>query len=130
MSPAKRKKKTTTKKKAPPSKGEKRSPPAAAVASGRFRVEIPGVPAFGFLAATGLAGRSRYLELEEGGVEQPRLFIEGTIWEPLRLERVHDGSAQLLDWFRSGDPRDGDGRLQRRRGRTAVPAHQMDRAAA
>ena len=74
----------------------------------RFELEIERVPAVGVAAVRGLGARARFLSVPEGGVAQPRLFVEDTRWEPLVVERVVcAGSPPLLEWFASGDPRDG-----------------------
>ena len=75
--------------------------------SARFQVDIDGLSAVAFASCRGLGGQARYLAVNEGGREVPRLFSDDVIWNPIVLERGVTVDSDLFDWFDRGMPRDG-----------------------
>ena len=72
-----------------------------------FQVDIDGLSAVAFASCRGLGGRSKYLAVNEGGRDTPRLFTDEVTWNPILLERGFTADPELFDWFDRGAPRDG-----------------------
>jgi len=77
------------------------------LATDRFCLELDGLAAASFTRCGGLEAATTVLSYHEGGATAPRALRGEPVLRPLVLERGLARDAELYEWYRRGDRRDG-----------------------